>query len=118
MGALALRIAPKASVFRDDADFDGPGAMGGLCLERGEGQKISPLISPLSFKNFFGHENSNRGSCGAVKHQVFAAVSSRCFLEGQIDVLFSTVFVVLMFFGDFRGDGKIVVFWTLFWSRE
>ena len=61
-------------------------------------------------ENFFVHENSRRERCGAVKHLVFLIISSRCFLEGQIDVLFSTVFVVLMFFGDFRGDGKIVVF--------
>ena len=26
MGAVELRIAPEASPFRDDADFDGPGA--------------------------------------------------------------------------------------------
>ena len=43
----------------------------------GRARKITPLIYPLIFKNFFGHENSRRGSCGAAIFFVLLEISSR-----------------------------------------
>lgn len=103
MVSVKFRIVPKASVFRDDAYFEGPGAQkdhfwrnllfGKICFKRipekyfpghfflkkrpkfflekwgwgqlwfwGRARKITPLVYPLVFENFFGHENSRRGS--------------------------------------------------------
>ena len=98
MGDVIFKIVPEASVFRGDADFDGPGAqkyhfwrkrpfwkrcfknifptnifsghvfqtknvekdfpengVGGNFGFGGRARKITPLIYPLIFKNFFGH---------------------------------------------------------------
>ena len=43
----------------------------------GRARKITPLIYPLIFKNFFGHETGRRGSCGAVQVLVLQEISSR-----------------------------------------
>ena len=101
MGDVIFKIVPEASVFRGDADFDGPGlrnimfeekglfgkyfsnifsrkiffsshmfsnkmpkklfpenGVGGNFGFGGRARKITPLIYPLIFENFFGHENS------------------------------------------------------------
>ena len=104
MGAVNFKIVPEASVFRGDADFDGPGAqkyhfrrknvlenifknifrffLGNIFPDEilscqicswpgavsfflgGRARKITPLVYPLIFKNFFGHETGRRGSYG------------------------------------------------------
>ena len=43
----------------------------------GRARKITPLVYPLIFKNFFGHETGRRGSCGAVQVLVLQEISSR-----------------------------------------
>ena len=60
----------------------------------GRARKITPLIYPLIFKNFFGHENSRHGSCGAAIFFVLLEISSRGPFELKSDVasLFCIVF--------------------------
>ena len=55
--------------------FSWPGAVSFIL--GGRAWKITPVIYPLIFENFFGHENSRRGSCGAAIFFVLLEISSR-----------------------------------------
>ena len=79
-GTYVQKYVPKKSfsghIFLEKI-VSGKMGLGSPFLAGGQARKITPVIYPLIFKNFFGHETGRRGSCGAVQHLVFLEISSR-----------------------------------------
>ena len=64
--------------------FFGKIGLGATLVLGGRARKITPLIYPLIFKNFFGHETGRRGSYGNNSEWFLGRISRGCRIRGRI----------------------------------